>query len=100
MRRLQKTPAAEQDLINIGQYIESDKPDAARRLLKKFQDKFELLAEFPGMGQRRDDLAPGLRSLPLGNYLIFYFPLQDGVTIVRVIHGARDLKRIFDSDTE
>jgi len=50
MRRLQKTPASEQDLIDIGRYIESDHPNAARRLLNKFKEKFELLAEFPGMG--------------------------------------------------
>jgi toxin ParE1/3/4 len=96
MRRLQKTPASEQDLIDIGRYIETDNPNAAVRLLKKFKEKFELLAEFPGIGQRRDDLAPGLRSLPVGKYLIFYIPLTDGVTIVRVVHGARDLRSIFN----
>lgn len=95
MRRIQRTPVVEEDLINIGKYIHARNPAAADRLLNEFEEKFQLLAEFPGLGQWRNDLAEGLRSFPVGNYLIFYFPLSDGITIVRVLHGARNLKRIF-----
>jgi len=28
-------------------------------------------------------------------YLIFYRPLSDGVEILRVTHGARDIARLF-----
>jgi toxin ParE1/3/4 len=31
-----------------------------------------------------------LRFLPVGNYLIFHRPIENGVEIARVIHGARD----------
>jgi toxin ParE1/3/4 len=27
----------------------------------------------------------------VGNYLIFYRPISDGIEIVRVLHGARDI---------
>jgi len=43
----------------------------------------------------REDLAPSLRSFPVGNYLIFYRPITDGVEVVRMLHGARELRRIF-----
>ncbi|WP_008538835.1 type II toxin-antitoxin system RelE/ParE family toxin [Bradyrhizobium sp. CCGE-LA001] len=33
----------------------------------------------------------GLRSFPVGNYVIFYIPLPDGVEIVRVMHGRLDI---------
>jgi toxin ParE1/3/4 len=38
---------------------------------------------------------PALRSLSVGNYLIFYRPLADGIEIVRVLHGARDIDSLF-----
>ena len=42
------------------------------------------------MGCVHPELRPGLRSFPHGDYLIFYRPLRDGVSIVRVLHGSRD----------
>jgi toxin ParE1/3/4 len=36
-----------------------------------------------------------LRSHPIGHYLIFYFPLEDGVDIIRVLHGSRDIESLF-----
>ena len=50
------------------------------------------------MGRRREELAPGLRSFPVGRYLIFYVPLTNGVDIVRVLHGSRDLVALFEDD--
>jgi toxin ParE1/3/4 len=29
-------------------------------------------------------------------YLIFYRPLEDGIEILRVLHGARDIRRILE----
>ena len=49
------------------------------------------------MGRARDELAPGLRSFPIGRYVIFYEPLPDGVAIARVLHGARDIDAGFES---
>jgi len=36
-------------------------------------------------------LLPNLRCLPVGNYLIFYLPLPDGIEVVRVLPGMRDI---------
>ena len=46
----------------------------------------------------RDDLSPGLRSIPHGNYLIFYRLMNNGIEIVRVLHGSRDLPSQFDEN--
>lgn len=40
-------------------------------------------------------MLPGMRLFALGNYVIFYRSGADEVEIVRVIHGARDWRRIF-----
>jgi len=60
--------------------------------------KFHLLAEQPMLGRSRDELAPGLRSIPLGRYVIFYEVIPDGISIVRVLHGARDLGSLFEGE--
>lgn len=62
--------------------------------------KFKTLAAQPDRGRKRDELGEDLRSFAVGRYIIFYRPLPDGVEIVRVLHGARDLDVIFHSDSD
>ena len=35
-------------------------------------------------------------NFPVGNYILFYREVPDGIDLVRVIHGARDIPDIFD----
>lgn len=48
------------------------------------------------MGRDRNELAKDLRSFPLGRYVIFYMPDTNGITVVRVIHSARDIDAAMD----
>jgi len=48
------------------------------------------------MGRVRDELAPSLRSFPVGRYVIFYRLIKNGIEITRILHGARDLKSAFE----
>jgi toxin ParE1/3/4 len=95
MAQLLKRPAASADLEDIWWYIAQDSPEAADRLLDRIQEKLLSLSQFPHMGASRDDLMPRLRSFSVSNYLIFYFPLEDGIEVIRVLHGARDAEVIF-----
>ena len=52
------------------------------------------------MGKKRDELLPYLRSFPVENYLIFYRPIEEGIEVLRVVSGYRDLKRLFDDEEE
>ena len=45
-----------------------------------------------------EELAPALRSFPVGRYLIFYVALTNGIDIVRVLHGSRDIATLFQDD--
>ena len=81
---------AQRDLDEIWCYIGSFDVSAANRWLDAVKQRFKVLATQPRAGQARPDLAPELRFLPVGNYLIFYRPIENGVEIARVIHGARD----------
>jgi len=31
----------------------------------------------------------------MSHYLIFYFPLEDGIDVIRVLHGTRDVEVIL-----
>jgi toxin ParE1/3/4 len=96
MPRIIRSPEARADVDDIAWYIAQDNLDAALRFLDTIDDKLKLLASFPGAGTAREELAAGLRSLPVGNYLIFYKPsAKGGIEVVRVLHGARNLRRIF-----
>ncbi|WP_309744285.1 type II toxin-antitoxin system RelE/ParE family toxin [Chamaesiphon sp. OTE_20_metabat_361] len=98
MVQLIKRPEAATDLEDIWWYIAQDSPEAADRLLDRIQEKLLSLSQFPQMGASRDELMPRLRSFSVSNYLIFYFPLEDGIDVIRVLHGARDTEVIFQSD--
>jgi toxin ParE1/3/4 len=91
MTRVVLTDSARQDQLEIWLYIAADNPDAADRLLDEIDEALRLLAGAPGLGRVRDDIAPELRYFPVGNYLILYEAQLDGITVVRVVHGARHL---------
>jgi toxin ParE1/3/4 len=93
---VQRTSQAELDRVEIALRIARDNPAAADRLLETVDEKCRLLARMPEMGRQRFDLAPNLRSLPVGDYVIFYRPVPDGIQVIRVLHGARDIPTLFD----
>jgi toxin ParE1/3/4 len=90
------TAEAERDLAEITSYISADSPAAADRLLDSFIAMFETLASAPAAGRRRDDLRRGVRSFPVGVYLVFYQVGTD-IEILRVIHGRRDIEKAFNT---
>ena len=90
------TRLAREDLLSIWSYIAADNPAAADRVLDAIDRRCALLADDPALGPARPDIAPQLRYSPVGSYLIFYRQVAEGVEIVRVLHGARNLHAIFE----
>lgn len=95
MPTVRRTPAAEVDLLDIWDYMADDDPIAADRWAATIEESLTMPARQPGMGRLRDQLHTGLRSFPVGRYLIFYFPIDDGINVIRVAHGARDLEALL-----
>ena len=91
VNRFRKAPQADQDLDSIWDFIASDSVRAADRQIARIGEIFEMLVENPLAGRERRELRINLRSFPVGNYVIFYVPLPDGVEIVRVMHGRQDV---------
>jgi toxin ParE1/3/4 len=60
-------------------------------LIRQFQERFEVLANHPQMGRLRPELSEKLRSWNVHRFVIFYFPISDGIEVARVLHSAMDI---------
>lgn len=98
MVRLVRRPLAGADIAEIWDYIAADSLVSADAWVDRLDEKLKLLATQPLMGRSRNELSTDLRSMPFGRYVIFYLPLTDGIDVVRVLHSARDVDAVFDSD--
>ncbi|HPM80454.1 MAG TPA: type II toxin-antitoxin system RelE/ParE family toxin [Candidatus Anammoximicrobium sp.] len=95
MPQLLLTSEAEESRIQIWLHVAQDSPDAADRLLERIDEKCRLYATQPEMGSPRPDLGRQVRCFSVGNYVVIYRPLEDGILILLVIHGARDIPTVF-----
>jgi toxin ParE1/3/4 len=100
MSRLVVSPSARNDLDQIWDYIaiENDAPAAAMKLVDRFEETFAQISRNPGSGTRCEWLRPGLRRFPVWPYIIFYAPTHDGIEVLRIIHGARNIEALFGDD--
>ena len=95
MPAIYKRPLAQEDLIEIWEYIAADSIDRADAFIDIVDDKLSTLATQPGMGRTRDELMAELHSFPVGRYILFYELFTDGIALVRVLHSARDIPAQF-----
>jgi toxin ParE1/3/4 len=86
-----RRPQAREDLLDIWQYISDDSETAAVALLRRIDRTIQMLADNPQAGRARLELAPNLRSFPVGNYVNFYMPGSHGIEVVRVLHARQDI---------
>ena len=89
---------ARQDLKDIKDYIARDNLDRAEEFVRSIAERFQKLADFPGMGRSYEELFPNLRGFPVGNYIIFYRPTEQGISIERILSGYRDLDTLFSNE--
>lgn len=98
MRRVRRTDLARDEIAVALDYLEERSAAAAERLTAMIEERCRLLATNPFMGRARDELGPGLRSIVVGEYLLFYRITDVEVIVVRFLHGRRDLPIAFDAD--
>lgn len=96
MPQVIQSPEFRQDTDEVWDYFAEESPDYADRFIRQIADKLTLLGRFPHMGRPRDDIQPGLRSLLVDRYVIYYRVLEeDQIEAVRLLHSARDLEGLF-----
>ncbi|HEY8746996.1 MAG TPA: type II toxin-antitoxin system RelE/ParE family toxin [Tepidisphaeraceae bacterium] len=91
------TRRAEQDMARIWDRIANDNGVlVADRIEQKLHAAMRLLAEVPGAGHTRDDVTRAhYRFWSVKSFVIAYRIDRKPIAISRVIHGARDFKRLF-----
>ncbi len=80
---------------DIWDYVAATDAVQADRVTYRILEPCLLLATQPYMGRERTELAPALRSFPIGSYVIFYRPIPDGVEIARILNASRDIEALL-----
>jgi toxin ParE1/3/4 len=94
--------SARRDLAGHAVFLTRTSDLVSARFLDAARRSFVRLASMPAMGAAYDALSPSLRGMRrfrvenFEDYLIFYRPVDRGIEVVRVIHGARDIEAIFE----
>jgi toxin ParE1/3/4 len=103
-RNIHKHAQAKEDMIEIYAYLLERNERAARMFLSETSKAFDLILKMPGIGRRWESTIAELKELRVitvsrrfHDYLIFYRLVADGVQIVSVLHGARDLPPLIDA---
>jgi toxin ParE1/3/4 len=98
MKRYLINVLASQDLNSIADHFTTNNIEAGERFFQDFSRRCQQLVNFPNLGKSYGEIRPDLRGLPLDGYIIFYRILDDGIEILRVVSGRRDLPSLFEEE--
>lgn len=83
------------DMADILDYIRKDRPTAAERMNERFWREFDFLCELPTAGHMRADVRDDrYRFKRVKSFVICYRVDGAELRVVRILHGARDFRRI------
>ena len=91
---------ASRDLSQIAEYFSQNNLEAGEKFFQEFNRKCQQLVSFPNSGKSYPEIRADLRGLLLEGYIIFYIVLDDGIEILRIVSGRRNLPSIFDDSQE
>jgi toxin ParE1/3/4 len=100
MAKLLISPAANDDLAAIREYIANDlnSPKASSNTIAKIVTRIKTLVDFPLSGAPLEnviDIPNDYRFAVSGNYISFYRYIDDIVYVDRVLYGGRDYVKIL-----
>lgn len=90
-------PIARKDLLGIAADIAagSGSIEVAERFIDRIYARCNLQASRPLIGELRPELGSDVRQCLVGLYLVFYRPVEEGIEVLRVLHGNRDIARAW-----
>ena len=92
--KVRYTRRAREDLLEIWEWIASDSPSIADRVYDVIEVRCGSLRNRPQLGRPRPEIGEGARSLVIERWIAFYRIVEDGVQVVRIVDGARDLSNV------
>jgi len=96
MKRYLINVLASQDINEIADYFTANNIEAGEAFFENFARRCQQLVNFPNLGRTYAEIRHDLRGLPLDGYIILYRILDDGIEILRVVSGRRDLPSLFE----
>ncbi len=98
MANYQFSEDAIKDINEICDYLAKNNPRSASNLFDAIRQKCKLFANFPKMGKSYSQIRPNLWGFLVKDYIIFYYPQNEGIVIVRIISGYRNLDTLFKNE--
>jgi putative addiction module CopG family antidote len=83
-------PRISADLAEIRRGMANGSAHGAYAFVSLLDRKVHAIAQQPDMGPAREELARGLRSLPVNGYIVFYRVRPKGLDLVRLLPESRD----------
>ena len=94
-RTILRTPEFAADLRAVYDYLDEHSRRAAERLSTRLAKRLRLLTLHPRVGRDRDEFVPGLRSIVVDRYVVFFTFTESLLILIRFLHGSRDLPGVF-----
>jgi toxin ParE1/3/4 len=94
MANYQFSEDAIKDINEICDYIAQNNPRSASNFFDAIRQKCKLVANFPHLGKRYEQVRPNLRGFLVGNYIIFYYAYDEGIFILRIVSGYSNLTQV------
>jgi toxin ParE1/3/4 len=99
MSRYELAPSAATDLLEIVRYT---KEKWGQAQAQHYRDELDLalqrLSLAPEGGQKREAIAPGLRSFPVAGHVAFYIQRKGKMIVLRVLHSRMNVDEAFEKD--
>ena len=96
MTKLFFAPVVRFELLEIGETIEVESPMRAASFVRELEERARGIALHPKIYRERPEVASGVRLAAHGNYVVLFRLRDDEIEILHIVHGARDLKRLFE----
>jgi len=98
-RRVVWTETAWSDLEQIVIHIARDSPNYAAAFAREATTASRSLSQFSNRGRKVPEFDdPGVREIFVRSYRLIYTVREDALYILGIIHGARDLRALWDAE--
>lgn len=87
--RIRWSPSAADNFVSLAEYIRSENPSAAERIVNKIHDRILLLKKFPESGRpgrMKETRELVLAPLP---FIVVYRVRHDFIELIRILHAAQ-----------
>lgn len=88
------------DILRIVLHVSQNVP-TARGFVKRIRDRCLRIGDAPRGGRPRDDLEPGLRTVPFEHRAVIAYRIEpDRILVTNVFYGGRDFEALYSLDPE